>query len=181
MLAPRPDGEWQGRTSEGGYEMKRFLIALGAIVPMLFAVTLTPHSTAANEPVEVSLKDCLPVGIEAVPAGTPVTVKVGWGAKTRGLVQDALNATDFTLSVNGEPLPNANNLWSPPSRYSGGWAWVTWWSVTLDPLAPGESYTLQWTWRLSHPVVDGYDYGLNIGLDRVGPNVTVGTCTVTAS
>jgi hypothetical protein len=158
--------------------MTKLLIAMGAILPMLLVLMPTPHSATANGPVEVWLGTCS--GVQAVPAGAQVTVFGRWGAKNEGLIRAWLTAADVTFSVNGEPLPDANNLWSPPYKEDG--VARTMWAVTLDPLASGESYTLQWTWGLTHPVIDGYDYDGVRGPDRFGPGVAFeGACTLTAS
>jgi hypothetical protein len=94
-------------------------------------------------------------GSATVPAGDPVELRATWVAKTRGLVQDFLNAATASASINGIPLADPTSYFGAPNSdlVPGGWA--TRWSYFTGPLAVGQSMTVVYDAVVSHPVPDG--------------------------
>ena len=89
------------------------------------------------------------------PAGTELVAATGWAAKTRGLVEDYLQAQTTTLVVNGGSPVDASGLYDEPAA-RGEDSWASFVRVpTGMTLAPGESATLAFTIAVSHRVTDG--------------------------
>jgi hypothetical protein len=96
-------------------------------------------------------------GNATVPAGSDVTVRIGWAENNRGRVQSFLNAQTTTADVDGTPVANASGLWSAISKLNGD-LFVTFWSTFVGTLAnPGDSLTVRLQVNLAHVVPAGKD------------------------
>jgi hypothetical protein len=115
------------------------------------------------------------------PAGTDIVVRVGWVAKTPGLVQDFLGAQTTTVAVNDGPAVDLSGGYGAPEPSGADWASFTY-DDTGVVLAPGESLTFDLTLDVSHRVTDGLLFANgSFGAPLFGgPGALVdGTCTVT--
>ena len=176
--------------------MKQLIIltlVAGVVVGLAAAATLTillssPSVARGDEPVEVSFRGCAEAGSQEVPVGAALNVSGGWVAHRPGLVRSFLSAADLSLSVDGTPISNANDLYGPTIDVGdmdgdGDSEFGTFWTLTLGPLEAGESYVVYMSLGLTHPIIDGGDYNGDGRPDRFGPgeNLWSGTCTLMAT
>ena len=146
--------------------MSKKTISLTLMTLLLAALTLST-ATAQSEVEEVRISPWLSGQEYVVGPGQVGVIRAGWAACTRGLVRVFINASNFELTLNGEPLltpEQVDQLWGPiapcetcpgPCRgkqepVSASWRYV------LD-LPPGE-YELHSTIWIDHPLIDGGDY-----------------------
>jgi hypothetical protein len=133
--------------------MKRLIVSLAVAAGLAASVGLVGATSAT--PVTVSLVSCVfgGGGNATVPAGSQVTVRIGWADINRGLVQDFLNAQTTTATVNGSPVANASSYWGPISDNN-----VTFWLYdTGVVLGAGDTMTVTADVSLSHPIPGGKD------------------------
>jgi hypothetical protein len=144
-----------------------FIIVLGAI-----AATGAATARSAS-PVAVSLGACYfgNGGEATVPAGSDVAVRFGWTEKTKGRVENFLNAQSTTADVNGSPIAKASDLWGRIRDNATTW---NSYAGTLDHA--GDSLTVRFQIRLSHAVSEGKG-------SKVGPGLILPAdfaCRITA-
>jgi hypothetical protein len=167
---------------KGARLMKRLLAVLVA-VSALAAVGVSPSS--ASSPTVIRFFGCVYLhgGSVSVPAGTPVVLQAGWAAKTRGLIEDFLHTVTTTAALNGDPVTNADSLWTSPDPTTDAPYWSTWQFYPGGTLAAGQSVTLTLDWTVSHPYWDGVTLNPDgsHAVTAAGGSVTGGpvTCTVT--
>jgi len=113
--------------------------------------TAAPESTE-KEPIDINVSQTERI----VPANTPVNLFLGWGAKTGDLVAEFISAAQFEITLDGTPLPEATNPWSP-IELSGNGKYESRWSFSLGILQPGQ-HTVQINITLKNPVSDGLGY-----------------------
>lgn len=106
-------------------------------------------------------------------------------AHKRGLIAAYLSAVDQSLSVDGTPIANANDLYGPVVNAGdldgdGDSEFATYWNLTLDPLEPGQTYVIDLSVGLTHRITDGGDYNGDGRPDWFGPgeNLWNLTCTL---
>ncbi len=157
------------------------VVAVVVAVAILTVLLSSRPVATANEPVDVSFGACFQSAggsLEVLP-GADINVWGGWGAHKRGLIAAYLSAVDQSLSVNGTPIANANDLYGPVvgDRDSG---FATYWNLALDPLEPGQTYVIDQSLGLTHPIIDGGDYNGDGRPDLLGPgeNLWNFTCTL---
>ena len=99
-----------------------------------------------------------------------------------------VSAVDQSISVDGEPISNPNDLYGPTvagdQDGDGDSEFATYWNLTLDPLEAGQTYVIESSVDLTHPIIEepGGDYDGDGRPDRIGPGeIASGTCTLTAT
>lgn len=117
-------------------------------------------NTAARQPAPANLG-----------AGSTVQLYWRWFAKTEQQVRDHLDAAQYSLRVNGQPISRTRLSFTDVLRRPGGDYYVDWLTV-IGPLDAGTyrvEYTVSWTRQIN----DGYDV--------FGPGTNnlqyAGTCT----
>src|SRR5262245_54336022 len=101
---------WSTQGGEGGVMRIGFMAVVAALVAAVAAGT-----GSAATPVTVSLLTCYGHGGHAtVPAGSDVTVRLGWAEETRGRVQSLIDKQTTTATLNGSPVADASSLWGEP-------------------------------------------------------------------
>ena len=158
--------------------MRTLLVLCAALV----AASVYAGTSAADTPTTVSIVGCVDGhgGKVTVPAGSTISFRIGWAARSASMDKAFLNALDLNASVDGTAIADPMSYWSTPapSVINGQDAWVTTWLYpTGVTLQSGDSLTLFWQGVLSHPINDGFTKGAIKG-DIAGGN---DTCTVTAS
>lgn len=158
--------------------MRTIAVFCAAVV----AAAVLIGTAAADTPVTVSIVSCTEQhgGQVTVPAGSTISFRFGWAARTQGLDQGFLNALDLNATIDGTPIADPMSYWSAPAPavINGNDAYLTTWRYpTGITLQSGDSLTLDWSGVLTHPVTDGFTHGTFRG-DVLGGN---DTCTVTAS
>lgn len=152
--------------------MKRsiFFIAALCVLATLGAVTARGSSS-----VEVGFLGCaLGNGPTTAPAGSPITLRVSWFASTREFVEDFLNSSQITFSINGRNVPGTRHYWTTPSlQADGGWR-SDWLYPTGIALAKKATLTASWEDVLRYAVQDGTPEGVSAGSLFGGPI----SCTV---
>lgn len=147
------------------------------------AVALAATATASADGTStVGVYGCFVNGGNVTrPAGTEIVARTGWAAKTRGLVQDFLQAQTTTLDVSGRTSIDASTMYDEPATRGQG-DWASFVNVpTGVTLAPGESVTLTVTLAVSHRVTDGLVFanGENGRPQFFEPGAIDFSCTVT--
>lgn len=130
----------------------RKLTTLAAVAVALAATA----SASADGTSTIGVYGCFVNGGHVTrPAGTQLVAVTGWAAKTRGLVEDFLQAQTTTLVVNGATPIDASGMYDEATTRDQG-DWVSFVRVpTGVTLAPGESATLAFTLTVSHRLTDG--------------------------
>jgi hypothetical protein len=163
--------------------MKRAIIMAAALCVLCGFAALGAVTARGSSPVEVSLPGCYFAGggQATVPAGSDVTVRIGWSGTNRGRVQNFLNAQATTADLNGTPIANASALWGPV-EYSV--AYFSYWRARAGTLAnPGDSVTVHMQVNLARIVEVGKDpdSGVNFKAGS-GPVLPADFgCTITAT
>lgn len=157
----------------------RTLLTLCAAV---IAAGVFAGTAAADTPTTVSIVSCIDLhgGNVTVPAGSTISFRIGWAARSQGLDNNFLKALDLNASVDGTAIADPMSYWSAPAPtvINGSSAWLTTWLYpTGITLQSGDSLTLVWTGVLTRGVTDGFSHQAFKG-DIFGGN---DTCTVTAS
>jgi hypothetical protein len=148
---------------------------------------LAPSITAQGNPAVVPAFLCAVVfgGQWTVPGGSDIVVNQRWEAKTKGLVQDFLNAQTTTLAVNGGPPADVSDFWGPIAQVPSVGDYRTSTSLpTGVTLATGDAMTFDLALAMSHPVLDGFTLAEEHGRQPLffGPGVAFNfPCTVTAN
>lgn len=90
-----------------------------------------------------------------VPNGHRLVLRMGWGAKNRGLVQDFLNAIDdLRVVVAGVEIDDPSQYWSEPAPR--GDIWVTFWTYDTGKVVTfGNPFWIEITSTASHRLHDG--------------------------
>ena len=162
---------------------------VGAVAILTVLLSSRPVATA-DEPVNIRFYGCAwPGGSQEVPTGADINVWSGWIAHKRGMIKAYLSAVDLSITVDGTPIPNANDLHGPivdagDVDGDGDSEFATYWNLTLDPLEAGQKYVIESSVDLTHPIIDtpGGDYDGDGRPDRIGPGeIASGTCTLTAA
>ena len=162
--------------------MRAFAIA--AAVAAAAALLVASPASAASD-VTVSIAGCVfPGGGQAtVPAGSTVSFRIGWLARTAGLEAAFLRDLDLTATVDGAAVAGPMSYWGAPApaTVDGADAYrIDWLYPTGTTLGAGDSVTLVWQGVLWHPVTDGFPQAAGGGLAGPG-DLLAGhdTCTVT--
>lgn len=117
-------------------------------------------NAAARQPAPSNLAD-----------GSTIQLYWRWFARTEQQVRDHLDAAQYSLRINGQPVSRTRLNFTPISQRPGGDFYVDWLSV-VGPLDAG-TYRVEYTVSWSRQIYDGYDY--------FGPGTNnlqyVGTCT----
>jgi hypothetical protein len=157
----------------------RILLAVAAamLATGVFAVNAT-----ADSPTTVSIINCVLQhgGQVTVPAGSTISFRIGWAAKTASLDSAFLKDLTLNATVDGSPIADAMSYWSTPAPtvINGNSAYLTTWLYpTGITLQSGDSLTLVWNGVLRHPITDGFGNRAPAG-DFLGGD---DTCIVTAS
>jgi hypothetical protein len=131
--------------------MRKLAILVAAAVALGTTANASADGTSA-----VGVYGCFVNGGHVTrPAGTQLVAVTGWAAKTRGLVEDFLQAQTTTLVVNGSTPIDASSMYDEATTRDPG-DWVSFVRVpTGVTLAPGESATLTFTLAVSHRLTDG--------------------------
>jgi hypothetical protein len=129
-----------------------------ALIAAWLVLATMPGAAAADDHF-VSIIGCHFGGGEAiVEAGEPIVIRWGWLAKTRGLVVMTVGASDQTVTVGGEEIPNVDAFWGSPVAVNHptlGRVWQAHWAYELDPLAePGDSVVVTLDLTMTHPTLD---------------------------
>lgn len=131
--------------------------------------------------------NCRPDHNIGVPNGNVLVLRMGWLARTRGLVQAFLNGHEMTAVIDGVQLADPAQYWSEPEPVPAGDGWVARWTyntgiaVTFD-----HPFTIDIRGIVTHPFHDGIvlagDHDNRPAL--AGPGMSVfdsnGPCSVTA-
>lgn len=158
--------------------MRKLLVVCAAFI----AAGVLTGTSAADSPTTVSVVGCtlLHGGNVTVPAGSTISFRFAWFARTAGLDDTFLRALDLNASVNGGAVADPSSYWSSPTATNLNGIngdLTTWLYPTGITLQSGDSLTLVWDGVLSHPITDGITHGSFKG-DILGG---ADTCTVTAS
>jgi hypothetical protein len=105
--------------------------------------------------------------------------RIGWGACSKGLANDAIEASSIVLTVwkNGIRLQRisgktAKSKWRNPVIFTSAYAttadcgwpaanlWLSRWVHTSYPFSTLGKYTVRFIWKFSEPVTDGFVFGL---------------------
>ena len=123
------------------------------LLALLVAMVVSPVAGArADSTVAVGATRCaLDGGAATVAAGSAVTVRGGWAAATRGLVEDFLHAQQTTISVNGGPAVDISGSYQAAS---GNWRTDVFYPTGIT-LATGESLIFTLRVTTSHRLHDG--------------------------
>lgn len=92
------------------------------------------------------------------PAGSQVRIAQGWSAKSKGLMEDYLQAQTTTIIVNGGPPIDVSDSYSAPAPDDFGTFGSDVSYDTRIVLAAGESMTFVVSIVLSHRLNDGYTF-----------------------
>lgn len=124
------------------------LIVLGA--------GLVSARVAAADPVIVPAFPCTEFfgGHVSVPAGSEVVVANRWEARTRGLVQNYLNAQVTTLNINGV-VADVSRSYGPITKIPDAYRTSLFYDTGVT-LAAGQSMTFNLTIAVSHRLHDGF-------------------------
>ena len=112
---------------------------------------------SAATPVTVSMLGCyFDGGSATVPAGSDVTIRLGWGQQNVGLVHDFLNNETTTATLDGSPIANASARWGAPiALHPGG---LSWWYSPSETLAnAGDSMSVTMQISLVNRIPQGRD------------------------
>lgn len=162
---------------------------LTALCAAAFAAGALAGSAGADPGnVTVSLVACILAhgGHATVPAGSTVSVRFGWAARTAGLDEAFVRDIDIAASVDGTPVADTASYWGQPTAADLGGGLhgyiVNWLYPTGVTLGSGQSLTFVFDGELAHPITDGFTSAQGGG--RVPAGDILGgqdTCTVTAS
>jgi len=160
----------------------RIALAVTAAVAAAVVAASFAGISKADTPTTVSIVSCVLQhgGKVTVAAGSTISFRFGWAARTLGLDQEFLNALDLNASIDGTAIADASSYWSAPAPavINGNNVYLTnWLYPTGITLQSGDSVTLVWNGVLTRPITDGFTHGVFKG-DVLGGN---DTCTVTAS
>jgi hypothetical protein len=157
--------------------MKRAVLFIGAVCAL---AAFGAAAASGSAPVTVGLLGCYFAngGQATVPAGSDVTVRLGWPEGNKGRVQDFLKAQSTKADVNGTAIPNAGDLWGPIQDNASDWR------AFAGTLAhPGDSLTVHFRITLSRAVPEGKDPDTGEHF-KVGPGPVLPddfSCTITAT
>jgi len=118
--------------------------------------TATPRRSTLRGPNDV-LADCDKPNGEArktFTEGTPITIWWSWFAKTPEQLQDHINYSEYTVTIDGKALSDYKNFQSNVARQSDTNYWV-YWFIPIGKATLGEhKFTYKVTWR--QKITDGY-------------------------
>jgi hypothetical protein len=98
---------------------------------------------------------------ENAPADTPVVLTTGWIADTEAQVEGFLDSMFIEVSVDGEYLPLAYEMWGEVEPYKdddddGDMDYISYWVYPVGILRPGE-HLVETAGSLSSEIYDGWD------------------------
>ena len=127
-------------------------------VAAAFVAAVAAASGSAAAPVTVSLFSCYAhSGTATVPAGSDVTVRIGWAEENRGRVQSFLDKQTTTASLNGSAVADASSLWGEPEALDPA-GYVSFWHLSAGTLAsPGDTAVVTFQVSLSDVIPEGKD------------------------
>ena len=158
----------------------------GALAAVVAAATLLVPVAQAGTVFVNPFFGC-PGGTRSVPAGSDITLRIGWATVNRGLTHAFEVAETTTLTIDGVARADADDdvYRTLAKRPDGSWA-SSWIYPTGITLAAGESFTFVYDSLVSHRLHDGVvkadDHDQSPAF--VGPGSIFGgplTCTVTAA
>jgi hypothetical protein len=149
----------------GGFSVRVALVA----GPILETASTFPTNFYFN---------CRPDHNIGVPAGKRLVAQIGWGATTRGLIDDFLNGIEMRAAVDGVPIADPMRYWSEPFLSLEGTLWVTRWVYDTGIVSTFDrSYSIDIAVDANHTINDGvapFTPDSNPIADSDGP------CSVTA-
>jgi hypothetical protein len=161
--------------------MKIALALCGAVAALGLA------GTAAAAPTTVSIVGCTLVhgGSVTVPAGSTVSFRFSWGARTAGLDEAFVNDVNIAATVDGTPVADTGSYWGEPQltvfpNGDSGYL-VTWLYPTGITLGAGDTMTLVFQGVLDHPITDGFTTAEGGGVASGDVLGGQDTCTVTGA
>jgi hypothetical protein len=138
------------------YKSRRRRIACVAASAVALVAALGASAARADNPAVVSVFRCADSGSVTVPAGAPISLHLGGFADgTLGLANAVLLAQTTTLEVAGpagDTTYDLSDQWSAPVHSD-----LAFWVITqpdrpIAPLAAGQTATVTYDIRFSHPV-----------------------------
>ena len=158
---------------------KRLFVLTTAVLALAATASVARAGT-----VDVAATNCalLNGGQATVPAGSTVTVRMGFAEETRGILETLLAGQTTTLTVNGTTTDVTNLFGTPFQRPNGSWATNAFYDTGIT-LAAGQSltFTQDTTFLHAFPEVLLPTFGASPGMpifDVAGPQPPL-TCTVT--
>jgi hypothetical protein len=148
------------------------------IAPLLGVALLLSSAgvVAAEEPTIVDPIVCgifLGGSMTAEP-GSPIVIRSGWFASTRGQIVSFMRASRWVVTVDGQPIDVVPLLQGPTQiehRF-----WLVTWNYPAGSLALNETMDVTFDLVLNHPNFDGYSL-YPVGSTNGGPV----HCTVTGA
>jgi hypothetical protein len=158
-------------------------IRLTAVVVAALVAAVAAGTGSAATPVTVSLTVCYFAhgGSTTVPAGSDLTVRIGWLEQNRGRVQSFIGKQTTTATLNGSSVANASSLWGAPEAIGTGY--VSFWRLSAGTLAnPGDTAVVSLQISLSDVIPEGKDPDTGKQLFAGPGNVLPADfgCTITA-
>jgi hypothetical protein len=102
----------------------------------------------------------------------PLEVRWRWGARTPSYLEQFRASTILTATVDGIPVENPQQYWTPPKATSG--EAEMFWSYSLPTLEPG-AHVIEFVVWSDQQLTDGLDGNGDGQLDTYGPgNILVG-------
>jgi len=161
--------------------MKRLLVLVAAVAGLAIPTASAADKPTVDKPAGVDLFPCARDGGATVPAGTPVSLWMGWFGVNDALVSNFLNAQTTNLSVDGVAVGGASGRWGPIGYYEPLDVSATFWTYSTDrTLAAGDSIVMTVDVQLSRKLRQGKEDGKSV---FIGPGSAIDgplTCTVTA-
>jgi hypothetical protein len=129
----------------------RVVVLLAAVVAALaLSVGASAESTFTTNP----YFNCRGDDGIGVPNGSRLILRIGYGAKNPGLIQDFVNGfADFQVTINGAPIADPMQYWGPPEPF--GEIWITFWRYDAGVVTFANPFWLQITSSAAHRLLDG--------------------------
>jgi hypothetical protein len=128
----------------------RVLPRLLALIAMVSPLALMPTNVAADDPIVRMIPCAFPMHHNTtVPAGSTLTLVIGWAMSTRGNLEDFVRAATVTFTINGQAVTPMQSDIAPvsPDQATGEDIWIVRWSYTTT--APAAGQTMVWTTGLT--------------------------------
>jgi hypothetical protein len=128
-------------------------LTFGALMTLGFAI---PAQAAEPTYVEVSICD-LSGGDWRVPAQSDTYIYYGWLTKSRRQAVKFLDRSRVDLTIDGQPIPNADRLWTKPTKTPSS-GWVTLWQYPIGRLGHGNSINANFQLTFTQRSWDGFGW-----------------------
>ena len=133
------------------------LTAVGAVAVTLLAALVAASASSAADPTFTTNPyfNCRGDHEIGVPDGSRLILRIGYTAKSPGLVQDFLQSLeDFDVTINGVPIADPMQYWGAPERLSD--SWVTRWVYDTGIVVTfANPFWLEITSTAAHRLLDG--------------------------